>query len=189
MCHNVQILNDAALNVYVGVSPFEHCMPWLVPPDSFPRMHGTGQHSGQNSSSFPRLWTSTLSSLPDMAASKPTTTSRSPSGYTNTPVRPQEKSILNTYLKKNTVWSMNIRKTKLLIVNSFLITVNWLQFYTRMNTSSKFFICEVVYIQNHEHSVELMSWTLVWSVELMNRQNKKCPCAFLLMVSLPARPM
>ncbi len=77
----------------VKLSPLEHCISRPVPPQhphSLLWPHWVcsadpGQQSRQQSSSFQRLWSSTLTSLPDTTASKPTTTSFSPRGYTNTP--------------------------------------------------------------------------------------------------------
>lgn len=68
-------------------------MSWLELPQqhqSLPLVHwvskaAVGQQSRQQSSSLPRLWICTLTTRPATAASKPTTTSFSASGYTNTP--------------------------------------------------------------------------------------------------------
>lgn len=75
------------------LSPLEHCISRPVRPQhphSLLWPHWVcsadpGQQSRQQSSSFQWLWSSTLTSLPDTTASKPTTTSFSPRGYTNTP--------------------------------------------------------------------------------------------------------
>lgn len=74
-------------------SPLVHCMSMLEFPQQphsllfpqWPPSPDPGQQSKQQSCSFPRLWICTPTSRPAITASKPTTTSFSPSGYTNTP--------------------------------------------------------------------------------------------------------
>lgn len=71
-------------------SPLEHCISRPVPPQHphsllWPHCVCSADPGQQSKQQSARLWSSTLTSLPDTTASKPTTTSFSPRGYTNTP--------------------------------------------------------------------------------------------------------
>lgn len=59
--------------------------PHSRPFPQWPSRPDPGQQSKQQSFSFPRLWIWTPTIRPAITASKPTTTSFSPRGYTNTP--------------------------------------------------------------------------------------------------------
>ncbi|KAG9343179.1 hypothetical protein JZ751_014156, partial [Albula glossodonta] len=67
--------------------PVVHCMSRLELPEQ----------SRQQSSIFPRLWISTLTILPEMTASNPTTTSFSPSGWL---VMPREQPLAQDLMQE-----------------------------------------------------------------------------------------
>lgn len=78
-------------------SPLVHCtsrlelpqQPHSRPSPQWPSRQDPGQQSKQHSLIFPLLWIWTPTNRPAITASKPTTTSFSPRGYTNTPRWPK----------------------------------------------------------------------------------------------------
>lgn len=94
--HNIRFFSSTAF-IHPPSSPLVHCMSRLELPQQphsrpfpqWPSRPDPGQQSKQQSFSFPRLWIWTPTNRPAITASKPTTTSFSPRGYTNTPRWPE----------------------------------------------------------------------------------------------------